>query len=373
MVMVFNIYVSNHDIKSISLGNAIQKKAKVWGKARVDYTAANEYAESHYGLKNYFQVGDNGTGIVNEDIFNARDGVMMRRNDCGDSDDIWINTPKLSHFGFELLQGFKPPMNLNDWNNPSQVSEKYVRYLRHSVIPKLFDSTGIESIVFYNANLRGEGLPFSTRNGELGLVKTAPVAATVHIDFDVGACTNATELVNLLLSERIIVPEDCNEFGDEGRRRIIQLIESGHRFVLLNFWNSLTSRPTSRAPLGVLATDYDQECCSFPEAKPSDHSRWYCYPQLGVNECLVFKQYDRSLSFSSDVWHTGLSDIGHYTNDPPRRNFDVRAFIVLNERIDKSIDRFGEKRRKSFMNMHESECFCENQADSRANGKLLDK
>ena len=352
--LIFCIWISATTFKatSLSLGTPL-------GQARVDYSAANEYVEAHYGIENYFDI-DGNNGVVKEDIYDARQGAY------NDHNGVLIKHPKLSDYGFELFENVRIPVDI-DWSNPQQVNNKYIRQIRESLIPRIFDPSQIEVCAFWNPTLRGDDLPMSERDP--ARTKTAPIAATVHIDTDIGACSNATQLFRLLLSEKNRVMEE-NINLDENR--FIKLIESGHRFILLNFWQSLTPYPVQMSPLGVFAPHYSQSGFSFPEVKPAmDQSRWYCFDAMRNDECLVFKQYDRNSNYLSDVWHCGLFDIMKQTSPPPRRNFDVRAFIILKELVSQDEDRFDPTRRQSFLTLQESECFCSKQASERISANKI--
>jgi len=315
-----------------------------WSKGTVDYSAANEYVQTHYGIENYLSK----KGIVAEEIYNARDGVWSF-----DSSIPRRVRPSISTCGFELLERNLVCDNVRsvDWNDPNDVSKKYIsQYLRKTVLPSLFDD--ILYCAFWNPTVRGENLNMNDRCAYT--TKTAPVAATVHIDTDVGACSGAEELVNLLLSNKNRVSEENIEFDAD---QVAKYIKEGHRFILLNFWQNTSFEPVMRAPLGLMTTTYSSKNHSSPDAFPKElpdqrKSLWYCFPELTSKECMVFKQYDRDSSYLSDIWHCALSDIIQKLNARPRQNFDVRAFIVLNEKV--RLDRFAQSRVKSLLNLEQS-------------------
>ena len=348
-----------------------------WERTFVDYTAANEYISVHYGIDNYFAAIQ--TPETEVDVRNARKGIY-------DFDQQKYVPPKLSNCGFQLISKKSQHNNhdakedyaeLNtstiDWNNPKDVTEQYISsYLRKRVVPSCFDEKQeILCCAFWNPTVRGEDLPMST-DRMTNVTKTAPVAATVHIDMDVNACANTSELVNLLLGDKNRVHED--EAGvNFDANQFIRLIDQGHRFVLLNIWQTILPEPVQRSPLGLLSMNYQKSKAgapAFPDAPPDlQKSLWYCFPEMASHECLVFKQYDRDASFASDVWHCGLSSIQTRTttvSQPKRKNFDVRAFVILKEQVGKTTnDRFAPTRRKSELTLSDSECFCAEQARRR--------
>eukprot|EP00547_Thalassionema_nitzschioides_P009859 CAMPEP_0194226206 /NCGR_PEP_ID=MMETSP0156-20130528/41386_1 /TAXON_ID=33649 /ORGANISM="Thalassionema nitzschioides, Strain L26-B" /LENGTH=367 /DNA_ID=CAMNT_0038958491 /DNA_START=164 /DNA_END=1270 /DNA_ORIENTATION=+ len=344
-----------------------------WKRACVDYSAANEYISVHYGMDNYFAGAQQTTTEV--DVRNARNGVY-------NFDQQGYVQPKLSDCGFQLIS--TSPKNHDDsnkdydasqlirtidWNNPNDVTKHYISsYLRNEVIPSCFDQDEILCFAFWNPTVRGEDLPMSS-DRSANVTKTAPVAATVHIDTDINACANSSELVHLLLSDKNRVHEDDADFDEN---QFIRLIEQGHRFVLLNFWQTILPEPVQRAPLGILSVKYQKSkniaAAAFPDAYPDlEKSLWYCFPDMIPQECLVFKQYDRDASYASDIWHCGLSSIQTSITGPAkkRKNFDVRAFVILKEQVSRTTNRFVPTRRKSELTLDESKCFCSEQAQRR--------
>jgi len=366
------VYILYHHVSpafGLSLRKPPSSQQQFWKRAFVDYSAANEYISVHYGMDNYFATQSAEVGIRN-----ARDGVYNFEKQA-------FLPPKLSNCGFEIISkghydqfsrrdDFAERMGI-DWNDPNDVTKKYISgYLREVVIPScLDDDEEILCCAFWNPTLRGEELPMTTRELMANVTKTAPVAETVHIDMDVNACTNSSELVHFLLNDKNRVHEEVNHnYPGFDANQFIEYIDLGHRFLLLNFWQSIGEEPVQSAPLGLLSVKYQSTASeAFPDAIPHpDKSNWYSFPEMTNEECLVFKQYDRDVSYASDIWHCGLSSIVPKNAAPKRRNFDVRAFVILKEQVQETTnDRFAPSRRKSKLTRDESECFCTEQAKRR--------
>ena len=90
----------------------------------------------------------------------------------------------------------------------------------------------------------------------------------------------------------------------------------------------------------------------------------------------MFLQYDRLVSQTSDLWHCALpnSNNGETINDDGRdvnfrKSFDVRAFVVFDEKVPQQLDRFRDDRIRPILSFEESGCFCDKQAEERTNGK----
>ena len=91
------------------------------------------------------------------------------------------------------------------------------------------------------------------------------------------------------------------------------------------------------------------------------------FPNTTKDEVIVFYQYDRNVLQPSDLWHCAISTTrGRESNNEfmhqPRKSFDIRAFIVLNETVPDEFDRFSPDRTRPILSFEESGCFCDEQA-----------
>ena len=202
--------------------------------------------------------------------------------------------------------------------------------------------------------LRGDGLNMSSL--EADKLPTSPTASVAHIDNDIGAFDE-----KLLMD---LVQNSC--LNDEfPRQELLQSIQAGHRFLVVNCWRNTGAAPIQRAPLGVYATQYASEGDCYPSAKPDFHdSRWYVFPEMTPNECLLFKQYDRDARFPSDLWHCAIHSLSQ-PYAPLRKSLDLRALIVLKERVPKQWDRYREDRIRPILTLEESGEFCDAQGAAR--------
>ena len=90
-------------------------------------------------------------------------------------------------------------------------------------------------------------------------------------------------------------------------------------------------------------------------------------------EVIVFYQYDRNMLQSSDLWHCAISpaareqtgQTNHAAQLEPRRSFDIRALVVLDETVSRDPDRFSSDRTRPILTFEESGCFCDEQAVKR--------
>ena len=84
------------------------------------------------------------------------------------------------------------------------------------------------------------------------------------------------------------------------------------------------------------------------------------------SQLLLFTQYDRQLHRPSELWHCALAGVVEAPDAPPRRSFEVRALVVLEEVLGEGQDRWrAHESNRPLLTKGESEHFCEAQARSR--------
>ena len=364
-----------------------------WARATIDYSGANEYVAAHYPYlianpsETYFANDcKTGVGVLEEDIYDARNGVYSY---CDITQKWIVSDASLSSCGFALVNDNQchdrnslaaPCANFTNWQDDSNQIKAYVTGLRQSIIPMVFEEPDLLECIFWNPVFRGEDLSMTTRSKDhttsASTITTSSVAAMVHIDNDIGAYADEESVIDLILKNRVGgMYNDVDDDAGMKRDELVNLLRAGHRFVVLNKWRNVDDEPVQSAPLGMLATRYKAELMAFPDGALNEREGfWYCFPNMHQDEYLVFKQYDRDLMFPSDLWHCALSLLGNsggrqeYLSVPPpsRRSFDVRAFLILNEKVHKNRDRFSATRRQPLLSHHESECFCEEQRRKRS-------
>ncbi len=122
-------------------------------------------------------------------------------------------------------------------------------------------------------------------------------------------------------------------------------------------------KPIDHAPLAFLATRHFNEK-PFPDSSPDmKRSRWYTYSGITNSEILVFCQYDRDLRVPSDLWHCAIASQADFSDKCSgskalRESFDLRCFLVFDERFDESYDRFRNDRPQSVISQEGSRQFC---------------
>ena len=343
-----------------------------WCRTEIDYSAANDFVQSYYGdqiSQPYFATPEN-KGTKVEPIYNGRVGFWDDRIQR-------FVPPTPSRCGFTLVQ--HAPTRVTDFGNLDQVRNIYLPELREHVIPKAFLDGTISDVIFWFPMYRREDQLTQGSSINHRVLATAPIAPLAHIDTDIGAYSQISEVVQLVAKNRIDDPYQAQYFDP----KIVQdTLESGRRFAIVNFWrNANFQQPINRSPLALFASQYDhtkkeQRPC-FPESRPDPRtSRWYTFPNMSAdNECLVFCQYDRLLHQPSDIWHCALPSLPHGDNAVPRQSLDVRALVVFHEDVPPELDRFAADRMRPVISQSESEKFCteQGQVEQRKARALVEK
>ena len=61
----------------------------------------------------------------------------------------------------------------------------------------------------------------------------------------------------------------------------------------------------------------------------STEHKWYYYPKLTKDECLVFKVYDKKEDGPRFVFHSAFDEPGTPVDAPPRRSIEERAIAFF--------------------------------------------
>lgn len=348
------------------------------GTAVIDYSTAEEYVLEHYQIPNYFGGDESTLGSTRrENVYDARNGILVddledkKQNDEDDdgrnNESIQVQPARLGDCGFELFQA---PTQVTNFRSLHDLETYYGPELEHDVIPHALGVApdDILEVHLWHPVLRGEELLLEPRNQKQSA--TGPVAAKAHIDTDVGAY-QLEGVCNLVDKNRL----DTKCTGSI-REELLQACDDHRRVILLNIWRPLV--PVTSAPLGILAARYENKKNSndddkrppfFPKAAPNcETSRWYIFSNMQPDECLIFKQYDRRSDKLSDLWHCALTieddedDKNATKGGLPRKSFDIKAMVVLKERVPRHLDRVATSITPE-LTLEQSGSFCNRQAE----------
>ena len=348
-----------------SLSDDSAEDDMVYTRANIDYSAANEYIRAHYNHSSYFATStqDGASSIVEHEIYNGR--VLQSSKYDNNAKEMLIDN------GLAIIQSPLLPNDSIDWSNMNDIQSTYLPKLEH-ILHNLFPTT-ISSYCFWNPMLRGIELEMSRTENGLDDIPTANIASLVHIDTDVGAYESIEDLINIVDKNKVESPTQSksNEFNKEDVAN--DIIQNNKRFAIINFWRNIDEEPISNSPLAILSSRYENETIAFPNQQPDmNKSKWYTFPYATHDEVIVFYQYDRNVQQPSDLWHCAISTPPATESTSPRRSFDIRAFVLLDECVPNELDRFSSDRTRPILNFEESGCFCNAQAEKREREKSSD-
>ena len=165
---------------------------------------------------------------------------------------------------------------------------------------------------------------------------TAAAVPRVHCDYTAdGAPLRLRQLgeagINSLVKGRNLNAEEVEALA-------------GKRFAFINVWRGILDTPIYRKPLAVAdtstvpASDHFIYHLCFPDRtgqnyslKFSDAHKWYYYPQMIKDECLIFKVYDKHEDGPRFVFHTAFDDPQCPPDAPPRESIEVRAIAFFDD------------------------------------------
>ncbi len=65
------------------------------------------------------------------------------------------------------------------------------------------------------------------------------------------------------------------------------------------------------------------------DARSAEQHNWYYYPEMQVDECLIFKVYDKHEDGPRFVFHTAFDDPQTPSDAPARRSIEARVIIFF--------------------------------------------
>ena len=362
-------FKSTHKKISASLANANAASSLVetYGVAApvihnvsVDYSAANEYIRAHYNQSQYFE--HEGDTSVDHQIY---DGRILQSH--YENVKEMLNENALAIIQSSLSTDIR-------WSEAEDIQQSYLQELER-IVHKLFP-TNLINYCFWNPMLRGETLNISRQESSSvrKSIPTANVASLVHIDTDVGAYESIHELLDIVEKNKVSTMSSQNNLSVKEVAN--EITHNKKRFAIINFWRNIGDTPVSSSPLAIMSTRYNNtnqqhhQPNAFPNAKPNmEESKWYVFPNATKDEVIVFYQYDRNVLQPSDLWHCAISTRSSSGKDetmsPPRKSFDIRAFVLLDESVPNELDRFNSDRTRPILSFEESGCFCDTHAEDR--------
>jgi len=163
----------------------------------------------------------------------------------------------------------------------------------------------------------------------------APVPR-VHCDYTDGGAPRRLQQLGAKGIFSLIKGRDLTE--DE----VAKLAEG--RFAFINVWRSIDpEHPVLQKPLAMCASDSTPESdqflyeLRFPDRTGENYSlrfseehKWYYYPGMEMDECIVFKVFDKKVDGPRFVFHTAFDDPSSPPDAPPRQSIEIRTIAFFN-------------------------------------------
>jgi len=232
----------------------------------------------------------------------------------------------IDRLGFELHPW---PTACADFRDDEQVVSTY-----YGEMMELIKATsGASRVLIFDHTVRESG------NDNLNAVaggSAAPVPR-VHCDY---TADGAPRRLALLGAEGIF---------SRVRGRMLTEAEVGElaarRFAFINVWRSIDDdHPVMQQPLAVCdeasvsKDDHFLYELIFPDRVGENYSlrysadhKWYSFPQMTKDECLVFKVYDKKEDGVRFVFHSAFTDPTSPPGAPPRKSIEIRSVAFFDD------------------------------------------
>jgi len=272
-------------------------------------------------------------------------GRYINQPDKGDVIDEHLPTETVMHDGRQLdspasleTMGFsleRFPTKVQDFKDDAEVSSKYYEEIRRLVKK----ASGADRVLVFDHTIReSQNTNLNAAAGE----SAAPVPR-VHCDYTTNGAPRrlmqfADQGVYSHTRKRSLTTEDFNDLAIR-------------RFAFINVWRSIADTPVEVSPLAMCDTNSVPESdfflyeLFFPDRTGENYSlkfneahKWYYYPKMVKDECLVFKVYDQPYDGPRFVFHTAFDDPMTKPDSPPRRSIEIRTVAFFDDDVDDAGD-----------------------------------
>lgn len=252
--------------------------------------------------------------------------------------------------GFELRRW---PTRVEDFEDTASVLQRYVPEVR-ALVARAVGASVDARVVVWDLCLRSSALRNELQEAassaaaadSLALDLLAPVPL-VHVDFH--SARDVYARVRQRCERRTDTLSSCMgaDFAAAGlsRAAVERHVADGRRVASVNVWRSTASRPVRRDPLALCEprsvraaerVPFTLACpdVSFAEAHVlaggSERHRWWHYPEMVRDECVLFVSGDSAGRWPS-VPHTSFAHPATAADDPPRTSIEARVFVLFEE------------------------------------------
>ena len=308
-------------LRSCALGLRQRARAlAVRGGARSEtsHTAHLNYQEPHPTLAT-------GRYIDREDEGDVVDTVSPQPVEMRDARQL-DEPATLERMGFCLE---KHPTAVRDFRDDKAVGEIYYEEVRDLVKR----TSGASRVFVFDSTIRETGV----KNLNAAAGGAAAPVPRVHCDYThEGAPRRLRQLgergIFSHLKKRQMTTEE------------VDALAAG-RYAFINVWRSIDKEnAVARSPLAVCdeaSVDPDEKFkyeLRFPDRtgetyslRHSEKHKWYWYPAMSHDECLVFKCFDKRKDSTRFTFHTAFDDPSTTEASPPRQSIEVRTIAFFDE------------------------------------------
>lgn len=229
--------------------------------------------------------------------------------------------PKLDTHCFEMIA---LPTAVQNFADDAEIHSVYYKEMEELVKK----ATGAEKVILFDHTVRdtSAAVGLNAKAGEVA----APVTR-VHTDYTdnsgprrVQALTQNESYTGVKLTE-------------EQRAEIM-----ARDFCIVNVWRNISEVPVQSMPLGFLnpssvdRKDFVPYEMRFPDRtgenygmKHNPEHKWFFYPLLQKEECIVFTTWDKREDRPRYCFHSAFSDLDEAADAPPRTSIEVRTVAIM--------------------------------------------
>jgi hypothetical protein len=277
------------------------KTATVQEKPRSRPTDQVQYLKSA-DEEVYFYATEPGVGEVDPRAAEFKQCKIEARNGRVEGPDSW----DLDKQGFKLVDHVP---KVKDWQDDDEVKEVYYKEAQELILKHV---KGAKRVEVFDHTRRS-----SSAELRKGISGREP-SNQVHNDYtDKSATKRLHEMI----------PEEAEEL-------------SKRRFAIVNIWRSIAGK-IECSPLAFVdstSINADKDLISVKRISKDrvgelqmalfdKEHRWYYFPGMNNDECVLFKTFDSSNDVNQFTLHTSLQTIGN--KEVPRQSIEIRAFVFF--------------------------------------------
>jgi hypothetical protein len=224
---------------------------------------------------------------------------------------------------FELREH---PTAIKDWTDDEEIMKTY--YPEMEAIVKA--ATGAERVIVFDHTVRdtqkGQGLNAAAGGAGIAVQR-------VHTDYsDVSGALRIKTLAESGGYTGVKISED-------EKQDILS-----RDFCIVNVWRNINPTvPVQSTPLAVLdPSSFDKQAdfiryeMKFPDRtgenfamRYNSNHKWYFFPKMVQDECLVFKTWESRTDRPRYCFHTAFTAVDQPADAPPRSSIEVRTVAIM--------------------------------------------